>query len=457
MKMINCLITFLTFSLHQIGSTSWYFWPKILASDNEKTWMTNVIGGETSPNLQSSVFESTYVTGSDQNKQDFMECIRTTHATYMIHGDAFAYNGYSGTELETARYAHSRMGYNYVVTKIGVMTTSESTISMDVTLMQIGVAPFYYPLSLVLHCPGSRKVVNGLEKTLKEINGISIFRFNNIPTNTSCLQNMKLQLASSMLYDARPLKFAQGDGSVSFSVPLPPSITTPIRMPVRAPVPVPVRTTIPVPIRGLVPLPSPIPDVATNPAPVRAMVPVTARIPVGGAVPSPVRVLPTSPALSPRIPSPLVDGSYPSPISAPSLGVTIMTLIDAQTNDEIGIMTNDMTINVENDRSFSIMATPPQSFEDGSVQFVVDDQVTHTENNAPFTISGNFDGTIQPRKPTLGKHKIQATPFTAKNANGEPGIPAILIVTVVSENPVPKMSIFDRLFQFITSRILDYM
>ena len=205
----------------QLGPFSWYFWPKLKESDNTETWTKNVIGGETSPNLQSIVFESWYRPGSDKNKQDFMECVETTHATYMLHSNAFRDGGYTGTELDNARFAHARLGYNYIITKIAALSTSKSTISVDATITQIGVAPFYYPLSLVLSCPGTSKVVTGLESVLDDTNDSKIYRFDEIPTDMNCLQNMELQLVSTFTYEERPIKFAQGNGSVLFSLPAP--------------------------------------------------------------------------------------------------------------------------------------------------------------------------------------------------------------------------------------------
>lgn len=177
-----------------------------------------------------------------------MECVRTTHATYIIHGNAFEDTGYVGTELKNAQFAHARMGYNYIVTKVGVLSTTATsatdiaTVSIDVTLMQIGVAPFYYPLSLVLYCSGIRKVVTGVEKGMADKNSSARFRFDGIPINAECLQEVTLQLESRFTYKERPIKFAQGKGIVSFAIPLPqglkqPTSNTPVRSPISVPSP----------------------------------------------------------------------------------------------------------------------------------------------------------------------------------------------------------------------------
>jgi hypothetical protein len=417
----------------------------------------------------------------------------------MIHADAFAYDGYTGTELENAINAHSRLGYNYVVTKVGVISTAESKISIDVTLMQIGVAPFYYPLSLQLNCSGSRKVVNGLEKSLNETNDVKLFRFDDVPMDIGCLQSIKLQLVSTMSYDGRPIKFAQGDGTVSFSVPLP-ERSFPTRAPVLAPA---IPVSLPSPERSF---PTRAPISAPRPVTVPTRAPITrsfpTRTPISApSVPLPARAFPTrapitrsfptrTPISDPSVPVslPLPDRSFPTiapmsrsfpirtPISAPSLPVSVpiperafptqdpmpapsllfttMTLIDTENGEKIGIMTNTTIINIANDRNISIVAEPPQSFGAGSVQFVVDDQIIRTENTAPFMISGNSDGIIQPWNPSLGEHTIKAIPFTEKDASGDAGIPVIIKVTVVEKT---KFSIFQGVFKLLSLLFRNYI
>jgi hypothetical protein len=115
------------------------------------------MGGETRPELQSIIFKSTYKPRSDSNSQDFIKCVKTTHATYILHSNAFKNDGYSGIELDNARRSHSLLGYNYVISEVGALSAKNGSISIDVTMKQIGVAPFYYPLSLLLECSGTKR------------------------------------------------------------------------------------------------------------------------------------------------------------------------------------------------------------------------------------------------------------------------------------------------------------
>jgi hypothetical protein len=65
-----------------VKNTEWYFWPVAVAANQSNFWRTAPMGGETRPELQSMVFEPWYPNGTYE-KQDFLRCVYTTHATYM--------------------------------------------------------------------------------------------------------------------------------------------------------------------------------------------------------------------------------------------------------------------------------------------------------------------------------------------------------------------------------------
>jgi hypothetical protein len=62
--------------------TSYYFWPSVTAAGQNDFWRVAPMGGETRPEQQPIVFESSYPAGT-YTKQDFVRCMYTTHATYM--------------------------------------------------------------------------------------------------------------------------------------------------------------------------------------------------------------------------------------------------------------------------------------------------------------------------------------------------------------------------------------
>jgi hypothetical protein len=208
---------------------SWFFWPSVIRTGQTDFWKYAPMGGETRPEIQGEVFEESYPAGTVENKQDFMLCVETTHATYIIHVDAFKSSSpYTGKELENARRAHASMGYNFRITRVAVASGSAAgTATVDVTVQQVGVAPFYYPLSLVLQCQGAEKVLNGVESLVSRGDS-KVFSFTGIPADSSCFESVSFRLQSEYVHKERPVLFAQGSGNVSLRLPLPPPPSTTI-------------------------------------------------------------------------------------------------------------------------------------------------------------------------------------------------------------------------------------
>ena len=232
---------------------TWFFWPEVKAAGQEDFWRKSVMGGETRPEIQGEIFESGYQAGTP-NKQDFFTCVDVTHATYMFHHNAFV-NGQAltGNELETTLDAHVELGYNYLVSKVAAKANGASKVTVDVTVEQIGVAPFYYPLSLVFKCDTTTEIVPGVEQLI-DTGSSKIFSFSTIPADTDCLDNVEILLYTDHAHQDRPVRFAQGDdGRVQLSLPLPsivrsdeqPQPDPPVPAPVAAPAPAPITAETP--------------------------------------------------------------------------------------------------------------------------------------------------------------------------------------------------------------------
>jgi hypothetical protein len=151
--------------------------------------------------------------------------VRVTHASYMLHSDAFNGGGYSGTEYENALRGHTLLGYNYVVTKVAAFVGADANsglINVAVTIEQIGVAPFYYPLSLEFGCPGmqSNRRVGELERLADYGSNVTV-TIPDVPATAQCLGSIVLSLYSPRLFPGRTIKFAQGNGRVTVSLPSP--------------------------------------------------------------------------------------------------------------------------------------------------------------------------------------------------------------------------------------------
>jgi hypothetical protein len=207
----------------------WFTWPQTVAAGQQEAYKTHLIGGETRPELQDSLFTESYPAKTPYH-QPFDETVDTMHVSYILHHHAFINGGYTGTMLETARRAHAHVGYAFVVDSVVATVTEASTsnnndnilVDLHVTIVQVGIAPFYYDLSLVvksndgvlapLSLAGVNELVDkGQSKT---------FVFSNIAAKQVCLRPLSLQLQSSYAYKDRPISWAQGtNGTISLTLP----------------------------------------------------------------------------------------------------------------------------------------------------------------------------------------------------------------------------------------------
>jgi hypothetical protein len=58
-----------------------------------------------------------------------------------------------------------------------------------------------------------------------------------------------------------------------------------------------------------------------------------------------------------------------------------------------------------------------------SVVYEVDGEFERVEQNAPWTVAGNdtVTGVLTPWRPSLGDHRVKATPFSAESGTGQAG------------------------------------
>ena len=120
------------------------------------------------------------------------------------------------------------MGYNFIISNVSIGIPKHSilaeidnnlptandvdTVSVDVTVQQKGVAPFYYPLRLLLHCYDAKlnktkiRKKRGVQSIIQQ-NSWKTFTFSNI--THSCLSNLTFTLDSPYAYPGRPVQLAQ--------------------------------------------------------------------------------------------------------------------------------------------------------------------------------------------------------------------------------------------------------
>ena len=200
----------------------WFFWSQVVTAGATDFWTTGPMGGEVRPELQSTIFDDDYPAGTPY-KQDFGTCSETTHATYMLNYHA-AWPGYSGTALDNARAASDRMGYAFRVMEVSAEVGAVAdTVDVATTIVQDGIAPFYYDLALEISCSGYGATVGGVDGIVAE-GSSATFTFAGLPATTDCLSSVVFSLSSSYALPGAPVKFAQGasDGiNVAVSLPLP--------------------------------------------------------------------------------------------------------------------------------------------------------------------------------------------------------------------------------------------
>ena len=187
----------------------WFFWSRVQSAGSTDFWTYGAMGGEVRPELQETIFNENYMNGT-QYKQDFGMCSEITHATYMLNYYAAASPGYQGTALEKARAASDRMGYAFRVLEVSAAEgTVVDTVDVTATVIQDGIAPFYYDLGIELSCAGYSNTVGGVDGIVSEGSSAS-FTFTGVPATSACLDAVAFSLSSSYALAGAPVKFAQG-------------------------------------------------------------------------------------------------------------------------------------------------------------------------------------------------------------------------------------------------------
>ncbi|MCW1923697.1 tandem-95 repeat protein [Luteolibacter arcticus] len=117
--------------------------------------------------------------------------------------------------------------------------------------------------------------------------------------------------------------------------------------------------------------------------------------------------------------------------------IATLMLVNADTDDDIGPITNGMTINLAvTGANLNVRADTSPSIV-GSVRFGLDGVADFmTQSSAPYTLGGDAPGDdYLPWTPSLGSHTLVATPFTAASGGGTVGSPTTLNFTVINTPP----------------------
>jgi hypothetical protein len=107
---------------------------------------------------------------------------------------------------------------------------------------------------------------------------------------------------------------------------------------------------------------------------------------------------------------------------APVLAVVSFTLVNADTDQDIGPLVNGGTVDYSNIGTHNLSVRANVSGSPGSVRFGYDGATNYqTENVAPYAIKGDTAGNYNPWTPTVGTHTLTATPYTSSGAAGATG------------------------------------
>ena len=107
-------------------------------------WKTRPIGGEIRPELWGLIFD---VHPANPHAQDFAECVRQTHVTWLM--DSGMFRGPSPSEqTPRERYDHAitlvrKMGYDFYVQSADISRPDPHKLSVTFEVVNQGVAPFY--------------------------------------------------------------------------------------------------------------------------------------------------------------------------------------------------------------------------------------------------------------------------------------------------------------------------
>lgn len=135
----------------------------------------------------------------------------------------------------------------------------------------------------------------------------------------------------------------------------------------------------------------------------------------------------------------------PPPTNTPTaqLAVVSFTLVNADTNQDIGPLGNGAMINLAQlpTRNLNVRANTTPAIV-GSVRFGLDNNANFKlENTAPYALAGDNNGDYHPWTPSVGTHSLTAVAFSAIDAGGTAGAELRISFQVVdnggSATPAP--------------------
>jgi hypothetical protein len=136
-----------------LGGASYSQLQRALEQGVENKWITNSMGGEVRPEIQSQAFS--YWPGGSGQVDNMKACIELEHATWKMNEQSANYSAADPNVAAAVRL----MGYNLGVTNAYYSNTVSGTAKIGVQISNDGVAPFYYPWTVTLGLKNSAGTV----------------------------------------------------------------------------------------------------------------------------------------------------------------------------------------------------------------------------------------------------------------------------------------------------------
>ncbi|MFC4122865.1 fibronectin type III domain-containing protein [Nonomuraea zeae] len=127
-----------------LGGAGYAQLQRALSQGAENKWITDSMGGEVRPEIQSSAFAS-WPGGSGQ-VDNMKACIELEHTTWKINEQSQSYPPGDPNVAAAVRL----MGYDLSVGNAYFKNTASGTTNVGVRISNNGVAPFYYPWTVTL-------------------------------------------------------------------------------------------------------------------------------------------------------------------------------------------------------------------------------------------------------------------------------------------------------------------
>lgn len=122
---------------------NWFFVPALKSAGQEALhkWKTQPIGGEIRPEVWGKIFDENV--GIPQ-AQSFEECAKAIHLSWTMDTGMFREKA-SNQRMKRALEAVSKIGYDFYANRVVIdWSKKERKLSLDVGILNQGIAPFYY-------------------------------------------------------------------------------------------------------------------------------------------------------------------------------------------------------------------------------------------------------------------------------------------------------------------------